>query len=188
MSKKVKANYRKICQDHCGYSDDQMLNMDVHHIDGNRNNNDPENLQLVSIEEHKRIHGNDFVGWARTGSELGNEAFRQRLKNCGPTLNELNNRKKLIERCKSGLHRTPHTADSKKLISEKKKQLLSNPKNHPMWGNSTYILTDPTGKDHVVGGGFTAWCKERGLVPSNMIKVSNGERTTHRGWKARKLD
>ena len=32
---------------------------EVHHIDHNRNNNEPENLKLVTVEEHKRIHGND---------------------------------------------------------------------------------------------------------------------------------
>lgn len=31
-------------------------NMEIHHIDGNHNNNDPENLLAVTIEEHLKIH------------------------------------------------------------------------------------------------------------------------------------
>ena len=31
-------------------------NMEIHHIDGNRNNNDPKNLLCVTIEEHLKIH------------------------------------------------------------------------------------------------------------------------------------
>lgn len=29
---------------------------EVHHIDGNKNNNQPSNLQIVSKAEHRRIH------------------------------------------------------------------------------------------------------------------------------------
>jgi hypothetical protein len=30
---------------------------EVHHIDGDKNNNRPENLTIVSKEQHRRIHG-----------------------------------------------------------------------------------------------------------------------------------
>ncbi len=30
---------------------------DIHHIDRNKKNNEPENLQILTREEHKKIHG-----------------------------------------------------------------------------------------------------------------------------------
>jgi len=32
MAKKVNVDYRKICQEHYGFTDDEMKGMDVHHI------------------------------------------------------------------------------------------------------------------------------------------------------------
>ena len=50
MSKK----YVKIWQDY--YGKKLPKNMEIHHIDGNRNNNKPSNLLAVTIEEHLNIH------------------------------------------------------------------------------------------------------------------------------------
>ena len=80
-----KVNYRKICQEHYGYTNEEMSGMDVHHIDQNRQNNCPTNLQLLTPEDHAAIHADQFVLWARKGAKLGNEAFRKRLKEDGFT-------------------------------------------------------------------------------------------------------
>ena len=103
MAKKVNVDYRKICQEYYGYSNEEMLGKDVHHIDGNRENNHPSNLQLLTPEEHSKIHENDFVKWSRKGSKLGNEAFIKRLKEEGPTEKEIAHRKKMAILRKSGL-------------------------------------------------------------------------------------
>jgi hypothetical protein len=51
-------NYRKIWMDHHGPIpvDENGITYDIHHIDGNRNNNDISNLIAVSIKEHYQIH------------------------------------------------------------------------------------------------------------------------------------
>ena len=53
-----KRDYRKIYEDHFGEipRDSQGRSYDIHHIDGDYNNNDISNLIAVSIEEHYKIH------------------------------------------------------------------------------------------------------------------------------------
>ena len=185
MSKKINVDYRKICREHYGYTKKEMIGMDVHHIDGDRTNNHPSNLKLISMEEHAKLHENDFINWSRKGSKLGNEAFKKRLKEFGPTEKELAHRKKMAILRQQGLHRVPHTEETKKNIGIKKKELLKDKTKHPMWGKTTYELTSPDGQIHIVSGGWKDWCFERGLNPSNLAKVAKGERKHCMGWKAK---
>jgi hypothetical protein len=182
MMKRV--NYRKIYMEHYGCRLEDMSGMDVHHIDGNHNNNEPSNLMLVTPEEHARIHEHEFIIWARKGALIGNAVFRNRLNNKGKTEKELAYKMKRVLVCKLGLHRKPHKESSKKIISEKKKQHLQNKLNQPLWGRSTYKITDPDGKVYIVSGGWKEWCLERNLNPSNLRKVALGERSSSKGWKA----
>ncbi len=51
-------HYRKIYEKHYGKIpvDETGRSYDIHHIDGDRSNNDPLNLKAVSIQEHYDIH------------------------------------------------------------------------------------------------------------------------------------
>jgi hypothetical protein len=53
-----KVNYRKIYEQHHGPIpvDEFGKSYDIHHIDGDRSNNDPSNLKAVSLQEHIDIH------------------------------------------------------------------------------------------------------------------------------------
>lgn len=57
-SKRIKVNYREIYEHHHGPipKDPDGRSFEIHHIDGNRDNNDISNLQLVTIQEHYDIH------------------------------------------------------------------------------------------------------------------------------------
>lgn len=50
--------YRKIYESHFGQipKDEDGRTYDIHHIDGNRKNNDPSNLVALSIKEHYKVH------------------------------------------------------------------------------------------------------------------------------------
>ena len=188
MAKKVNIDYRKLFQEHYGYTNEQMIGMDVHHVDGNRDNNDPSNLILLTPEEHAKIHKNDFVKWARKGSNLGNQAFIKRLKEKGPTEKEIAHRKKMAELRKKGLHRVPHSIDTKNRISEKKKKQFEIKSNHPMWGKTTYEVESPNGEKYKITGGWKEWCLSKGLNPSNLRCVALGQRKEHKGWKAKIIE
>lgn len=56
------------------YNGDIPEGYDVHHIDGNRSNNDISNLQLLKSEDHKKLHG-------ETLSDEEREWRRQNLNN-----------------------------------------------------------------------------------------------------------
>jgi len=51
-------NYRKVYEQHYGPipKDSKDRTYEIHHIDGNHGNNEPENLKAVSIQEHYDIH------------------------------------------------------------------------------------------------------------------------------------
>jgi hypothetical protein len=51
-------NYRKIWESHFGQipKDSDGKSYEIHHIDGNRSNNNIKNLKCVSIQEHYNIH------------------------------------------------------------------------------------------------------------------------------------
>lgn len=51
-------NYRQIWKEHHGEipRDELGRSYEIHHVDGNRNNNDIENLICISIEDHYNIH------------------------------------------------------------------------------------------------------------------------------------
>jgi len=53
-----KVNYRRIYESYYGSipNDKSGRTYEIHHIDGNRNNNDPSNLLALSIQEHYNIH------------------------------------------------------------------------------------------------------------------------------------
>ena len=51
-------NYRKIYKNHHGLipTDSDGRSYEIHHIDGNHSNNDPDNLTAITIQEHYDIH------------------------------------------------------------------------------------------------------------------------------------
>ena len=82
-----KVNYRQIWEDHNGRK--MPKGHHIHHIDGDRKNNHPDNLQCCSPEEHwlihytqgdiRALHGK-FIQGASAAGKLGAAASRQSEK------------------------------------------------------------------------------------------------------------
>lgn len=100
-------NYRKIWENHHGEipKDENGRKYDVHHIDGNRKNNNIENLKAVSIKEHYDIH-------KKQGDWQACHIIMKRLKLSIEEQKEIN---KKISETKSGKKKTE---SHKKKISE----------------------------------------------------------------------
>jgi len=82
VKKEIK-KHRHIMEQHIGRK--LLDNEDVHHIDGNRFNNDISNLQLMTHAEHTNYH-NQFKthkrGYKMNLSDEEREARRQRMYKC----------------------------------------------------------------------------------------------------------
>lgn len=90
--------YRKIYENHIGPipKDDQGRSYEIHHIDGNRNNNKIENLKCVSIQEHYDIH-------LSQGDWAAAMRIAQKLKKSQKEISDLSSKSQL-DRIKKGTH------------------------------------------------------------------------------------
>ena len=82
-TKSTRVNYRKIWEEYFGPipKDSQGKSYHIHHIDGDRNNNEITNLKCVSIEEHFYIHleQGDWGACTRLAAQMqisAEEAFK----------------------------------------------------------------------------------------------------------------
>lgn len=68
------ANYRKIWSDHHGAipKDEEGRSYEIHHVDGDKSNNNIDNLQCLSIQEHYDVHfkQEDFGACALIGCRM----------------------------------------------------------------------------------------------------------------------
>jgi hypothetical protein len=63
-------NYRKLAQEWYGLTDEQMVDMDVHHNPSRHKGgrNIPEHLFVYHNTLHHAVHGYEYILWARKGS------------------------------------------------------------------------------------------------------------------------
>lgn len=140
--------YRKIWEKANGKIpvDEKGRSYEIHHIDGNRNNNSLENLQCLSIEEHYKIHlekgdyaaanliaerSNKPVIEGFTGNRKGaklTEEHKQALiksrlghRASEETRKKISNSLKGRKSKKPGKKRNPHSEETKRKMSEKRR-------------------------------------------------------------------
>ena len=104
------SQYRKIWQQHHGPipRDCRGRSLEIHHIDGDHSNNDISNLQLVTIEEHYKIH-HDQGDW--------NACFRMSYRMAiSPEEKSNLARKNALQRIQNGTHHWVGPEHNKSLI------------------------------------------------------------------------
>ncbi len=135
-------NYRKIYEQHYGPipKDEQGRSYEIHHIDGNRNNNSIENLQCVSLQEHYDIH-------YKQGDWMACHRIAKKLKLTGEEISRLA-REAGLKRVRNGTHNFTKRADGSSFTGDRTKLGLN-----PLSGsnNPVYRLV-AEGTHHFIGG------------------------------------
>lgn len=133
--------YRKIYENHHGSIpiDSEGKSYDIHHIDGNHLNNDPNNLKAVTIQEHYDIHFN------QGDYQACRLILLQRMNKDREQAAALNSaaQNKLIEK---GIHHFLGETNPSKIASKNGTHPWTNNSNHPM------KIASKNGNHHFIGG------------------------------------
>jgi hypothetical protein len=145
--KKAKADYRKIYENHYGPipSDNTGRTFEVHHVDGNHENNEPSNLIALSIVEHYEIHHSQ-------GDWSAARLIALRMNMDKDVISELT-RKSNLERVENGTHPWLRRPDGFSLQQERMKDpLYRNPFSKRKNGTSVQTDRVDAGTHHLLGG------------------------------------
>ena len=120
---KKRVDYRKLWENTYGPipKDAYGRSYEIHHIDGNRENNSIENLKCISIEEHYKLH-------LEQGDTNACHAIKIRMSE-EPNLTGWKHSeevKEKISKAKKGVKRGVYSEEHRKAISEGKKGKLRN--------------------------------------------------------------
>jgi hypothetical protein len=149
-------NYRKIYEHHYGPipKDEYGRKHEIHHIDGNRKNNDPANLKCVSLQEHYDIHYSQ-------GDWMACHKIAGKLKLSGEEISELA-RRHARQQLANGTHpfqkEGQQSAKAKKSISEGTHNFLGD--RNPVYGRIA------AGTHNFLGGEISRRV--------NKVRVANG--------------
>lgn len=188
-------NYRKIYENHYGFipKDDEGRSYDIHHIDGNHNNNNPNNLTCVSIQEHYEIHHTQS-DWGACQSIAMRMALSPTDKSRLSTLSNLQrvsngthnflggdvSRKTQLRRVKEGTHHFLGGKISGCVSRERVKNgthnLLKTGCEHPQHDNTIYTLYNTDGRIFV-GTQYVFRQTYPKLNQGNLSSLLSGKRT-----------
>jgi len=177
-------NYRKIYENHYGTipKEKDGRNYEIHHIDGNHSNNDPNNLVALTIQEHHNIHYSQG-DWAAC-------LLISRAMNLSPEEKSELARKSALERIENGSH---HFAGKKGSVHSKKvqKKRIDAGTHHLLGGEvqrknnnkrvkegAHHFLTGDIARN-MVKNGTHPFAGERGSVHSKKVQKKRIDAGTH---------
>ena len=164
----MKKDYRKIWSNAYGEipKDDKGRSYDIHHINGNHNDNRLENLKAVSIQEHYDIH-------SANGDTFACQKILFRMK-VSPEI--------ISKQCSELMKKAWADPNSKYRLRAYKThwQNQYGEKNHN-YDNTTYRFAHETGKEFI--GTFHAFRTTYQLHRANVRRLINGDRKTAYGWR-----
>lgn len=139
-------NYRQIWQQVNGPIpvDEQGRSYEIHHVDGNRENNDVANLKCITVEEHYRIHLQQrdyYAAWI----------IGQRLNRSVEELDEIKKQMSLAKKGKlSSFAGKKHSDETKKKMSESaKRRGISEEQQKKMALARTGVKRKPFSEEHI---------------------------------------
>lgn len=194
--------YRKIYKEHYGPipKDDCGRSYEIHHIDGNHNNNNPNNLVAVTIQEHYDIHYSQgdyaaclFIAQYRLNhtpeelSELARLNVNKRIQNgnhswLGGEIQKRTQQKLVTEgrhHLLSGEIQKRHNA---KLLSEGKHQFQRKGKDHHRYKKEVITLKHKTTGKIISGTIQELINSDYGFNHGNLYRLTSGKRKSNYGW------
>ena len=119
--------YRKIYEQHFGSIpiDEFGRSYDIHHIDGNRKNNNPSNLIALSIQEHYNMHYNQCDWGACFAISMRMQVSLETISERQSELAKKSNKQRVAEGTHNFLDKNKASERAKLLVLEKKHPWLS---------------------------------------------------------------
>jgi len=199
-------NYRKVWEKLNGPIpvDDNGRKFEIHHIDGDNKNNEPSNLQCVSIEEHYHIHlrQGDWAAAFRIAqrmgidpqikSELMSKSNKKRLKNgnhpfLDPAVKEAS-RIKIEQRVAEGSQGLQNPEVVKKAVEAKKQKYNKHDlaefakKGWEGWKQKGIATKDRTAKGSIAGAAKTKNTKWYHKPTGEQLRTTANDPRLLEGW------
>lgn len=201
--------YRKIYEKHHGPIPREAngRSYDIHHIDGNRSNNDPANLIALSLQEHYDTHykRGDWAACHRIGarldlpfeelSRLSREARNTEVQQgTHPFQTRADGTNLQKDRVKAGKHHLLKREDGSSIVSDLVKQgrhhLLKRPDGSSLMGDKTKQGLNPFSKrsdgssvaSDQVKSGKHHWLKRADGTTIQSDRIKNGTHPSQQLW------
>lgn len=171
--------YRKIYENHYGPipKDETGRTYDIHHIDGNHSNNNPENLKAVTIKEHYDIHYSQG-DWS--ACSLIAKKLKLPLEETSKLMS-LANKKKVLENRHNFQKRPDGSSVASDRVSTRTHPLLGKGITHPKVDKTVYCFKNKV-TNEIVNMTQYEFVRKYSLCQASICRVIKGKQKSSRKW------